>query len=158
MQMTEKGMSEGLAKLDKALDDRARRGRAAWEGAAVTVAGELLDAIEPTIPVRTGELAGSGFVERASPAVHGWGSQHAANVEELDGGRGFKFHSRGLAAFLPKIAERMAELLERYTEGGVTASSAPCSWPATPDTAAGGTSRPRHSVERVRAGAPRLRR
>jgi hypothetical protein len=158
MEMSEKGMAEGLAKLDAEMQRRARAADQAWKAAAVTVAGKVLDRIEPTIPVRTGELAGSGFIARDGSGEFGWGSAHAETVHELDHGRGFKFHQRGVAEAAGDVPRMMAELHDAYTAEGMTPSSAPASWPATPVTRAGPPSaRRRRPVERARA-APRHRR
>lgn len=156
--MTEKGLAEGIERVDKTLEDRARRSVAAWDGAAITVAGETIDRTEPRIPRVTGELAGSGFVERSAPVVAGFGSDHGAAVHELAGGHGFKFYQRQIDADRDRVVERMGELHEEYTNRGVTAASAPCSWPSTPVTRSrSATTRARQGVVRQRAGAPRRR-
>jgi hypothetical protein len=136
MQMTEKGLAEGIAKLDRTLEQRARAGAAAHAAASVTVRGEELDRTKPHVPVVTGELVRSGFVARDSDEA-GWGSDHATKVHELDGGRGFKFYQRQLDADAGRMQQRMAELQEPYTDQGVTPASAPCSWPASPASGGG---------------------
>lgn len=150
-------MGEGVDRLGNVLRERARAAGDAWAAAAILEQNDLLNAVAPEIPRRTGELAGSGFIERDTGTA-GWGSAHAEVVHELDRGRGFKFHQRVLVERVNGIAGRMAERLEELTASGATAESVATDWPETPVTnTAAPIGRMRRQVERVRAGARRRR-
>lgn len=156
--MSEHGAKEGLQRVARRLEELARKQADAWKAAAFVVAQRTLDATIPGIPVRSGELADSGFVQRTDPVVAGFGSNHAAVVHELDGGRGFKFYQRAQAARQPHIASEMAALVEDFASRGVTLETAPSNYPTVPATRERPASQRRRSgVTRVRAGARRTR-
>lgn len=148
--MRETGLAEGLDKLEAELDARARAVPAAWAAAAVTEQSDLVDAVAAVAPRRSGELVGSGFVNRETGEA-GFGSDHAWRIEQ-------QFDEMA-AERADGAAARMAELLDGYVEAGVTPETAPCNWPNEPETHATTSAgvRERQS-ERVNAGAPRQRR
>lgn len=122
----------GVEETRRELAAAGRRYSEAMRAAAFVALGEILKrSADQDAPRVTGELADSVFEERASPAVGGFGAEHAEHVHEREG-RGWKFLQKRLAQETSGIPGRMAELVEEYARGGVTLSTARALHPEEP--------------------------
>lgn len=126
---------EGFDELFGALLKTGQRVHDAGQAAGYTIAGDVVKDAQVKVPVASGELQQSAFVERTSPAVGGFGAEHAAAVHEIS-----KDHARGQWKFLQTtltdkaggLESRAAELLTRYVEDGTTLATAPLAIPEVP--------------------------
>lgn len=122
----------GIKETTAALDASRRRHEEAFKAAEFAVAGELLTELLPGIPVQTGALRDSRFVTRTSPAQAGFAAEHALVVHEV--GEHKKYLQRPMSSLSSSIPDRMARLLPRFVEAGVTLATAPTDHPERPDT------------------------
>lgn len=92
----------------------------AMHAAAFTVLGEILGQARADAPLVSGELRESVFEERTVPARGGFGAEHADDVHERTGGRGWKFLQRRLMSEAGGVPQRVAELTMRYAAENTT--------------------------------------
>jgi hypothetical protein len=151
MKMTEQGMKEGLQRMERELAALGVRFPKAFEAAGFTALEHVLDRTRPGIPRVTGELEGSGFMQRTRPIAAGFGAPHAGAVHELDGGRGFKFLLKRVNADRAVLLQEQAALLEQYARAGITLETVPAKYPSTP------AARPRPPAQRRREPGARSR-
>lgn len=122
----------GIKEATAALEVSRRRHEDAFAAAEFVVAGDLLTELLPGIPVATGELRDSRFLTRASPAQAGFAAEHALVVHEV--GEHAKYLQRPMSSLSSSIPDRIARILPRFAQAGVTLATAPTDHPERPDT------------------------
>jgi len=122
----------GITETTTALEATRRRHEEAFKAAEFVVAGELLSELLPGVPFATGELRDSRFVTRTSPAQAGFAAEHALVVHEV--GEHKKFLQRPMSTLSSSVPDRIARLLPRFVEAGMTLATAPTDHPERPDT------------------------
>lgn len=109
----------------------AKRFRDAFEAANFVVASEVLADLMPGVPRKSGALQESAFVTRAMPAEAGFAADYAAAVHEVGPHR--KYLQRPVSAAQSTVADRVARLVPRFADAGVTLATAPAKFSERPD-------------------------
>jgi hypothetical protein len=124
----------------------AKRFRDAFEAATFVVAGDVLAALMPGVPRKSGALQESAFVTRTMPAEAGFAAAHAAAVHEVGPHR--KYLQRPVTAAEGTVAGRIARLVPGFAEAGTTLATAPAKFSDRADGVTRRASRRRPQVRR----------
>ncbi len=106
--------------------------REAWKVAHFRLAEDIIDAALRDVPVRTGRLKRSRFVERRHPVPFGFSAEYAYTVHELHRGRGKKYLQHAISTAHGTAQRTLAAHFRRALATGETLASISGRHPSRP--------------------------